>query len=66
MTGTALGVNEMPVEIRELTIKTRIVDKKVSEVNALSGNDLALLKQKIVQECLKTIRDKTQKNGFDR
>ena len=55
----------MPVEIRELVIQTNIVSQAKPQ-EAPGGEQLALLKQQIVQECLKAIRDKAPRNTLDR
>jgi len=47
----------MPVEIRELVIHTSIVSRPDREAPALDGQRLAQLKQSIVQECLKAVRE---------
>ncbi|GAB3408093.1 DUF5908 family protein [Massilia agilis] len=55
----------MPVEIRELVIQTNIVSPARTQ-EAPGSDQLALLKQQIVQECLKAIKDKAPRNGLDR
>jgi hypothetical protein len=55
----------MPVEIRELVIQTHIVSNSRA-AEALSHEKLQLLKQQIMEECLKALKDKAQRNGFDR
>jgi hypothetical protein len=55
----------MPVEIRELVIQTRIVSPARAQ-DVPAGDQLAQLKQQIVQECLKAIKDKPPRNGLDR
>jgi len=57
----------MPVEIRELVIKTNIVSAaKEQETTQLTTQSLALLKQQIMSECMKMLRDKNHKNNFNR
>lgn len=56
----------MTVEIRELVIKTHIVaDYKPNVAQQIMPN-VQLLKQQVVAECLKALRDKQKKNTFDR
>lgn len=54
----------MPVEIRELKIQTKIVSQ--AETQGLSAKDLHLLKQQMLQECLKSLKLKTRKSPFER
>jgi len=57
----------MPVEIRELVIKTNIVStSREQEATQLTTQSLAALKQQIMNECLKMLRDKNHKNSFNR
>ncbi len=57
----------MPVEIRELVIKTKITSRVVPEPpSALSPQVLAALKQQIMQACLKQLKQETRRNNFDR
>ena len=56
----------MPVEIRELIIKTEI---SVSDRNYLSGikeEDLRQLKRQVLEECKKIIVERTKKNSDKR
>lgn len=56
----------MPVEIRELVIKTTINTPKEGKQSSLDSKSLSTLKQQLVQECLKALRNKPQTNSFDR
>ncbi len=56
----------MPVEIRELVIKTNIASSRDREAETLSSEKLSQLKQQILQECLKELKDRAVKNSFDR
>lgn len=56
----------MPVEIRELTIKTSIVSRPAPAPDALHGAALAALKEQIVQQCLAQMKHAVNKNNFDR
>jgi hypothetical protein len=55
----------MPVEIRELVIKTHIAGAKPAEP-PLTPEKLAQLRQQIVQECLKQLGGKAARKKFDR
>ncbi len=55
----------MPVEIRELVIKTEIYSVKEKN-EGLTLKQLSTLKQQIVQECLKTMKEQSIKNTFNR
>lgn len=56
----------MPVEIRELVIRTTIVSPQGAKSDMLKPQDLAALKQQIVQECLRVLKEKDSKNSFNR
>lgn len=56
----------MPVEIRELVIKTNISAPDARREDAAMAEKMALLKQQIVQECIKTLKRKAKQPGFDR
>jgi hypothetical protein len=56
----------MPVEIRELVIKTNITSSRDRDKETLSPEKLNLLKQQIMQECLRELKDRAVKNSFDR
>ena len=56
----------MPVEIRELIIKTNIVSNSAREEKSLANEQILLLKQKMVQECFDALKDKVPKSSFDR
>lgn len=56
----------MPVEIRELVIKTNIVSANAREEDVLATEKMLLWKQQIIQECIKAVKDKALKKGFDR
>lgn len=59
----------MPIEIRELSISTRIVNTPPPAL-ALSESQLQQLKQQVMQqvmqECLKVLKARTHKSSFDR
>lgn len=56
----------MTVEIRELVIKTNIVSHPKPDAADHKLPNLQLLKQQVVAECLKVLRDKQPKNSFNR
>lgn len=56
----------MPVEIRELVIKTNILSVTAREEEILETEKLLLWKQQVIQECIKAVKDKAFKKGFDR
>lgn len=56
----------MPVEIRELVIKTDIVSSDNHTEQALTDEQLQALKQQIIQECLKQLRSKQRGRALDR
>ena len=56
----------MPVEIRELVIRTTVVNPQGTKSEALQPQELAVLKQQIVQECLRVLREKNSRNSFNR
>jgi len=56
----------MPVEIRELVIRTTLVSPQPNSNDDMTSNDLLVLKQQIIQECLKTLKEKNPKNSFNR
>lgn len=55
----------MPIEIRELSISTRIVNTPPPAL-ALSESQVQQLKQQVMQECLKVLKARTHKSSFDR
>ena len=56
----------MPVEIRELVIKTEIVSRDTHTQTSLNEVQLQSLKQQIVQDCLKQIQGKTRRKPLER
>ncbi len=55
----------MPVEIRELIIKTSISSNVAREDKNREG-EKTLLSQKIVQDCLRALKKQSPKTSFDR
>lgn len=56
----------MPVEIRELVIKTEIVSSSEKAEAGITEQQLQALKQQIVQECLKQLRSKQRSRALER
>ncbi len=56
----------MPVEVRELIIKTEIKSSASPTSAQLDAQELKRLKQQILDECLKLFKDKTRSNSFNR
>lgn len=56
----------MAVEIRELVIKTQITSRDEARLLQTRHEDLQSLKQQIIQECLKAIKESVPKNSFER
>ena len=56
----------MPVEIRELVIKTEIVSSDEQIDGNLTDEQLYALKQQIIQECLKQLRSKQRNRTLER
>lgn len=55
----------MPVEIRELIIKTNISSSSARE-DKIRDAEKIVLSQKIVQDCLKVLKNQSPKTSFDR
>ncbi|MEI7187426.1 DUF5908 family protein [Dickeya dianthicola] len=56
----------MPVEIRELVIKTDIQSQNTPTVAELDAVQLQALKQRIVQECLRQLEKQQRHNPLER
>ncbi|MCA2997708.1 MAG: hypothetical protein ING75_03810 [Rhodocyclaceae bacterium] len=56
----------MPVEIRELIIKTTVIDPKARTEEMAVNEKLTAFKQQVVQECIKVMKDKVLKRGLQR
>jgi hypothetical protein len=56
----------MPVEIRELVIKTEIQSQPQTQQGVMDEQQLKALKQQIVQECLKQLRHQSRNTSFER
>jgi len=56
----------MPVEMRELIIKTEIKSRPARQSANLDTQDIKALKQQIIEECLRLFKDKAQRDSFNR
>jgi hypothetical protein len=56
----------MPIEIRELIIKTEIKNKPTRQSVNPDSQEIKVLKQQIIDECLRLIKNKNQRSSFNR
>ena len=56
----------MPIEMRELIIKTEIKSQSTRPTASLGTQDLKALRQQIIEECLRIFKDKAQRDSFNR
>lgn len=56
----------MPIEIRELVIKTEIKNQPTQPSINPNSQEIKALKQQIMDECLRLIKDKSLRNSFNR
>jgi hypothetical protein len=56
----------MPIEIRELVIKTEISTGNGSSAKGVKEKELALFKKQMLEECKRLIADQAKKNTFKR
>ena len=56
----------MPVEVRELIIKTEIKSLAARQPLNLDAQGIKVLKQQIIDECLRVINVKGQRDSFNR
>ncbi|WP_157848778.1 DUF5908 family protein [Flavobacterium sp. Root901] len=56
----------MPIEIRELVIKTEIVSSNSRTGNAVKEKEFLLLKKQVLEECRRLISEKNQENRYKR
>jgi len=56
----------MPVEIRELIIKTSISINDKANAATIKEKDLDVLKKQLLEECKRMITAGTQKNSYKR
>jgi hypothetical protein len=56
----------MPVEIREITIRTDVSTGNRERAGALSAREIEKLKQQIRNECMQMLSANTKKTGYKR
>ncbi|MCX6318967.1 MAG: DUF5908 family protein [Bacteroidetes bacterium] len=56
----------MPVEIRELIIKTEIVSGKKTDANHISAQTLAALRRQLLAECKRMLAEENKKKQYHR
>jgi len=56
----------MPVEIRELIIKTNVISNSHHAPAQLRQEELQALKKQIMEECLKVLHDRSKKSNLER
>ncbi|KQC01782.1 hypothetical protein AQF98_05290 [Pedobacter sp. Hv1] len=59
-------IKTMPIEIRELIIKTEISTTTKNDHAAIADKDLEVLKRQLLEECKRIIAAKTNKNNYKR
>ncbi len=56
----------MPIEIRELIIKTEIASRDRSADTVIKETEMHILKKQLLEECKRMITEKTRKNLYKR
>nr|WP_294921923.1 DUF5908 family protein [uncultured Flavobacterium sp.] len=56
----------MPIEIRELIIKTEIVTNNTRNSSAVKEKELSVLRKQVLEECKRLIAEKNQENSYKR
>jgi len=56
----------MPIEIRELIIKTEIVSSNTKNTSGLKEKDLSLFKKQVLQECKRLISGNNLDKSYKR
>jgi hypothetical protein len=56
----------MPIEIRELIIKTEIVSANAKYTSSIKEKELSILKRQLLEECKRMITEKNQENSYKR
>ncbi|MEP6932273.1 MAG: DUF5908 family protein [Flavobacterium sp.] len=56
----------MPIEIRELIIKTEIVSTNTRNSAVVKEKELSLLRKQLLEECKRLIAEKNQVNSYKR
>ncbi|PIF29793.1 hypothetical protein CLU81_0177 [Flavobacterium sp. 9] len=56
----------MPIEIRELIIKTEIVTTNAKNSAVAKERELSILRKQLLEECKRLIAEKNQENSYKR
>jgi hypothetical protein len=56
----------MPIEIRELIIKTEIVSVNTKYSSGIKEKELSILRKQLLEECKRLISEKNQENSYKR
>jgi nitrogenase molybdenum-iron protein alpha/beta subunit len=56
----------MPIEIREIIIKTEISSGGKQTSSALKEEDIHFFRKQLLEECKRMIAEKTKKNSYKR
>ena len=56
----------MPIEIRELIIKTEIVSTNTKHSAVAKDRELSILRKQLLEECKRLIAEKNQENTYKR
>lgn len=56
----------MPVEIREIIIKTEIVSGTREHSGSVKEKDINTLKKQLLEECKRLIAEQTKRNNYKR
>lgn len=56
----------MPIEIRELIIKTEVVSSNTKYSSGMKEKELSLLRKQLLEECKRLIAEKNQKDSYKR
>ncbi|MCH9659510.1 MAG: hypothetical protein K0U54_01220 [Bacteroidetes bacterium] len=56
----------MPIEIRELVIKTEIRSSQPSDMTEIPRDELRKIKKQLLQECKKLIIEHTRRSAYKR
>jgi hypothetical protein len=56
----------MPVEIRELVVRTEVLSAARAHTSAVKEKDLTMLRRQIMEECRRMINERTSKNIYKR
>lgn len=56
----------MPVEIRELVIRTEVLSAARTRAGTVKEKDLAMLRRQIMEECRRMIGERTSKTIYKR